>query len=189
MDIITASYENHSRLESTRPFGIWIGPNTKDLPSYGYHLERSGLWKIMVCMDKTLFGVMMYMSIAMLSYNKEIKDFSISASAVGWGHTNKSETEKLMDKSNLFFLIRWIIWLPAINFFDPKAMWGNSSVNTYTKFSDWNKGVFFTGQVGYKDYVLFGRKLSSRLVPGFQTIRISGLLPIITVIFLLEPIH
>ena len=89
---------------------------------------------------------------AMLSYNKEIKDFSISASA-GWvGHTNKSETEKLWTKAT-YFSYTMDHLATRVNFFDPKAMWGNSSVNTYTKSSDWNKGVFFTGQVGYKDYV------------------------------------
>ena len=40
-----------------------------------------------------------------------------------------------------------------INFFEPLASWGGSNMNEYSLSSNWDKGLFFTGQVGYKDYV------------------------------------
>ena len=91
---------------------------------------------------------------AMLSYNKEIKDFSVWASA-GWvGHTVKGETQKSWDESHLFLLYRHESATdPYLNFFEPLASWGGSNMNEYSLSSNWDKGLFFTGQVGYKDYV------------------------------------
>ena len=90
---------------------------------------------------------------AMLSYNKEIKDFSVSASA-GWvGHTVKGETQKLWTRATYFSYTDMNQLPTRINFFEPLASWGGSNMNEYSLSSNWDKGLFFTGQVGYKDYV------------------------------------
>ena len=90
---------------------------------------------------------------AMLSYNKDIKDFSVSASA-GWvGHTVKGETQKLWTRATYFSYTDMNQLPTRINFFEPLASWGGSNMNEYSLSSNWDKGLFFTGQVGYKDYV------------------------------------
>lgn len=148
---ITASYEIIPGLKVQ-------GRLNMDWAKYkGFTNRMATTWNVAAMEDYGMYGQDFVWSNdvyvdAMLSYNKEFKDFSISASA-GWvGHTNKSETEKLWTKAS-YFSYTMDRLATRVNFFDPKAMWGNSSVNTYTKYSDWNKGVFFTGQIGYKDYV------------------------------------
>ena len=89
---------------------------------------------------------------AMLSYNKDIKDFSVSATA-GWvGHTIKSETQKIWTAATTYDPSR-VKLSTLINFFEPTASAGNPSERQYYKSSDWNKGLMFTGQVGYKEMI------------------------------------
>lgn len=149
---ITASYEiipglkiqgrlNMDRAKykgfTNRMATTWNAAEMEDYGIYGQDL----IWSNDVYVD------------AMLSYNKEIKDFSVSASA-GWvGHTVKGETQKIWTPATYFSYTEMNQLPTRINFFEPYATFGGSNVNDYSKSSNWDKGVFFTGQVGYKDYV------------------------------------
>lgn len=89
---------------------------------------------------------------ALLSYDKQIKDFSISATT-GWtGHTLKGETQKLLAKATT---ANWKHdTMPTlINFFEPSVSQGNVSERSYTLSSNWDKGLLFTGQIGWQEKV------------------------------------
>lgn len=88
----------------------------------------------------------------LLSYDKQIKDFSISATT-GWtGHTLKGETQKLWAKATT---ANWKHdTMPTlINFFEPSVSQGNVSERSYTLSSNWDKGLLFTGQIGWQEKV------------------------------------
>lgn len=89
---------------------------------------------------------------ALLSYDKQIKDFSISATT-GWtGHTLKGETQKLWAQATT---TNWKHdTMPTlINFFEPSVSQGNVSERSYTRSSNWDKGLLFTGQIGWQEKV------------------------------------
>ena len=89
---------------------------------------------------------------ALLSYDKQNKDFSISATT-GWtGHTLKGETQKLWAKATT---ANWKHdTMPTlINFFEPSVSQGNVSERSYTLSSNWDKGLLFTGQIGWQEKV------------------------------------
>lgn len=89
---------------------------------------------------------------ALLSYDKQIKDFSISATT-GWtGHTLKGETQKLWAKATT---ANWKHdTMPTlINFFEPSVSQGNVSERSYTLSPNWDKGLLFTGQIGWQEKV------------------------------------
>ena len=89
---------------------------------------------------------------ALLSYDKQIKDFSISATT-GWtGHKLKGETQKLWAKATT---ANWKHdTMPTlINFFEPSVSQGNVSERSYTLSSNWDKGLLFTGQIGWQEKV------------------------------------
>lgn len=89
---------------------------------------------------------------ALLSYDRQIKDFSISATT-GWtGHTLKGETQKLWAKATT---ANWKHdTMPTlINFFEPSVSQGNVSERSYTLSSNWDKGLLFTGQIGWQEKV------------------------------------
>ena len=89
---------------------------------------------------------------ALLSYDKQIKDFSISATT-GWtGHTLKGETQKLWAKATT---ANWKHdTMPTlINFFEPSVSQGNVSERSYTLSSNWDKGLLFTAQIGWQEKV------------------------------------
>ena len=89
---------------------------------------------------------------ALLSYDKQIKDFSISATT-GWtGHTLKGETQKLWAKATT---ANWKhdTMPPLNNFFEPSVSQGNVSERSYTLSSNWDKGLLFTGQIGWQEKV------------------------------------
>ncbi len=88
---------------------------------------------------------------ALLSYNKTFNDFDVSATA-GWsGHTVSGETQKIYGKATQFTSA--MTELPTVvNYFEPTITWrGNPT--TFSKQSNWDRGLFFTGQVGWKDMV------------------------------------
>ncbi len=86
----------------------------------------------------------------LLSYNKIINDISISTSFGGvshksWGGTQGlSEIATYYDYSNLRVPT-------AINVFSPKI--GSGGSRTYYKDKNWDQALFFTGQLGYKDFL------------------------------------
>lgn len=93
----------------------------------------------------------------LLSYNKQIQDWSLSATA-GWvGHTiqgtyvntSVTATNKIMDIDGT---IR--TQLPTeINIFEPNA--GDNGATNKSKSSNWDKAALFTAQVGWRDMVYF----------------------------------
>lgn len=89
---------------------------------------------------------------ALLSYDKQIKDFSISATT-GWtGHTLKGETQKLWAQATTTNW-RHDTMPTLINFFEPSVSQGNVSERSYTRSSNWDKGLLFTGQIGWQEKV------------------------------------
>ncbi|MCM1348805.1 MAG: SusC/RagA family TonB-linked outer membrane protein [Firmicutes bacterium] len=87
----------------------------------------------------------------LLSYNNKFKDFDVSATA-GWsGHSVQSKWQKIWADATYYNTS--MDKLPTtVNMFEPTVMWAGSPV-TYGKDSNWDKGLFFTGQVGWKDMV------------------------------------
>ena len=149
---ITASYEIIPGLKVQ-------GRLNMDRAKYkGFTNRYATTWNVATMEDYGMYGQDLIWSNdvyvdAMLSYNKEIKDFSVSASA-GWvGHTLKGETQKLWTRATYFSYTDMNQLPTRINFFEPQASWGGSSMNEYSLSSNWDKALFFTGQVGYKDYV------------------------------------
>lgn len=91
----------------------------------------------------------------MASYNKTFnEDYSVSAST-GWvGHTVKGTTQKLWTDATYYDPLKMREELPTlVNFFDPRAKWGNGNGASHSTSSNWDKGWFFTGQLGWKDMV------------------------------------
>ncbi len=87
----------------------------------------------------------------LLSYNKEINDFNVSATA-GWsGHSVKSTWQKIW--ADATYYTHSMDNLPTIvNLFEPSVQWAGTPV-THGKSSNWDKGLFFTGQFGWRDLV------------------------------------
>ena len=87
----------------------------------------------------------------LLSYNTNVKDFSVSATA-GWvGHTIKN-TYKRTAVGNATFVDPLRRILPsAVNVFETSA--GDVGATTTTKSSNWDKAMLFTAQVGWQDKV------------------------------------
>lgn len=88
----------------------------------------------------------------MASYNKTFNEkYSVSAST-GWiGHTVKSDSYSQWVNATYFSSTGGL--LPSrVNFFDPRACWNSNGISRSSG-SNWDKGWFFTGQLGYKDMV------------------------------------
>lgn len=146
---ITASYEiidglriqgrlnlDRSKYKGTtnRMATTWNASAMEDYGMYGQDL----IWNNDVYVD------------ALLSYNKDIKDFSVSATA-GWvGHTIKGETQKIWTSATTYSSMKDKI-PTLINFFEPTASAGSPGDRSYVKASNWDKALLFTGQVGYKE--------------------------------------
>lgn len=86
----------------------------------------------------------------LLSYNKQIRDFSISATA-GWvGHLIKGTTFDTYTNANVKIPDRTEI--PSIaNYFDPKAAAEGES--TKSKSCNWDKAALVTAQFGWKEAI------------------------------------
>ncbi len=91
----------------------------------------------------------------LLSYNKQIQDWSVSTTA-GWvGHVIKGETTST-DAPATFDMTRngILTELPkTINHFEPNA--GGPSVTNKSRSSNWDKAALFTTQFGWKERVYF----------------------------------
>lgn len=90
----------------------------------------------------------------LLSYNKQIQDWSISATA-GWvGHTTQTNASGTylpnatidMTQNGVTSGISTVV-----NFFDPSG--GSAGVSSKSKSSNWDKAALFTAQIGWKDMV------------------------------------
>lgn len=109
----------------------------EDFGIYGQDIYSSNDWYIDV----------------MANYNKTFAEaLSVSAST-GWvGHTVKGTTQKIWTQATYFEPSRCAKCL-LVNYFDPTARWSGGNGGSYSKSSNWDKGWFFTGQVGWKDMV------------------------------------
>lgn len=87
---------------------------------------------------------------ALLSYNKTFKqDWDVSAT-LGWsGHTTHGTHQNIY--GNATYLANGMTKLPDLyNYFYPTIQWmGNPT--TYSKTSNWDKGLFVTAQLGWKE--------------------------------------
>lgn len=91
----------------------------------------------------------------LLSYNKQIQDWSVSATA-GWvGHTIKGNSVTTDVTATYDMLKNGVVTqLPnAINIFDTRA--GGAGVTGSAKSSNWDKASLFTAQFGWRDMVYF----------------------------------
>lgn len=89
---------------------------------------------------------------ALLTYNKTFKeDWDVSATA-GWsGHTVRGTSQNIY--GNATYLSSSMDALPTlVNCFEPTIQWLGSPTS-YSKSSNWDKGLFFTGQLGWKEMV------------------------------------
>lgn len=86
----------------------------------------------------------------MLSYNKTFKDFSVSATGGATAHRIKTDSQGMYEDALMYNYSKTSI-PNTINIFDPRA--GSGSSRTYNKSSNWDQGLFFTGQLGYKDAI------------------------------------
>ncbi len=115
--------------------------NITFMHDYGYYYKNK-IWSNDLYFD------------GMISYNKEIQDFSISATAGGVIHKVNGETESMQGEATVYsYSSEKRGELPTlINYFEPGAGWGGNP-NGFSKSSNWDRGLFVTAQFGYKDYV------------------------------------
>ncbi len=86
----------------------------------------------------------------LLSYNKEISDFNISANLGTTAHKITGYHEGMNGKATLYDYSRLILY-KDINIFSPESAARNSLWAYETV--DWDQSGFFTAQLGYKDYL------------------------------------
>ncbi len=89
----------------------------------------------------------------MASYNKTFNDkYSVSAST-GWvGHTVKNDAYNQWVQATYFDPYSQNRLPELVNYFHPSARYGNNGISQ-SNGSNWDKGWFFTGQLGYNDMV------------------------------------
>lgn len=106
----------------------------------------------------------------LLSYNKEIKDFSVSATA-GWvGHTLKGKLQQIWTKATKMDAER-IKEATDINIFESSA--NDLSGISYSKSSNWDKAALFTAQLGYKEMVYLDASYRRDWYRPFRQFRLS----------------
>lgn len=86
----------------------------------------------------------------MLSYNNTFKDFSVSATGGATAHRIKTDTQGMYEDAFIYDYSRTSI-PKTINIFESIA--GSGASRSYLKTSNWDQGLFFTGQLGYKDAI------------------------------------
>ena len=107
----------------------------------------------------------------LLNYNKQIKDYSVSASA-GWvGHTLKT-TYKNTDVTATY--VDPLLRKPStdVNYFETNA--GGMGVTTSGKSSSWDKALLFTAQAGWKETVYVDFSYRQDWYRLFRQLYLSG---------------
>ena len=107
----------------------------------------------------------------LLNYNKQIKDYSVSASA-GWvGHTLKT-TYKNTDVTTTY--VDPLLRKPStdVNYFETNA--GGMGVTTSGKSSSWDKALLFTAQAGWKETVYVDFSYRQDWYRLFRQLYLSG---------------
>ncbi len=84
----------------------------------------------------------------MLNYNKQVKDFSISASLGQTAHKITGNTQGMSEEATAYDYSNLLV-PKAVNIFEFGA--GSGGSRTYHRTINWDESLFFTGQVGYKD--------------------------------------
>lgn len=122
----------------TNRYATTMLPSAKeDFGEYGNNRYTSNDWYVDV----------------MASYNKTFNDtYSVSAST-GWvGHTVKSDAYNQWIQATYFDAYSMNKLPELVNYFHPSARYNHNGISQ-SNGSDWDKGWFFTGQLGYKDMV------------------------------------
>ena len=107
----------------------------------------------------------------LLNYNKQIKEYSVSASA-GWvGHTLKT-TYKNTDVTTTY--VDPLLRKPStdVNYFETNA--GGMGVTTSGKSSSWDKALLFTAQAGWKETVYVDFSYRQDWYRLFRQLYLSG---------------
>ena len=107
----------------------------------------------------------------LLNYNKQIKNYSVSASA-GWvGHTLKT-TYKNTDVTTTY--VDPLLRKPStdVNYFETNA--GGMGVTTSGKSSSWDKALLFTAQAGWKETVYVDFSYRQDWYRLFRQLYLSG---------------
>lgn len=127
---------DHTKFDGdSRRYATTQGPNAKD--DFGHY------WKDIYKTDEIYTDYL-------LSYNKTLHDFSLSATA-GWvGHVTKNSTQKT-DVSATYIDARLLKLPTTINQFTTSA--GGVGATSLSLTNDWDKAALFTAQVGWKDIV------------------------------------
>ncbi len=86
----------------------------------------------------------------MLNYNEQFGNFAVSASAGYTAHHLAADNFSMIATATVEDAYRRII-PTAVNVFEPWA--GLTGGRSYNKTIDWDEGAFFTGQIGYNDYL------------------------------------
>ncbi len=124
-------YENDSRRYAT----TWIPSGMEDYGRYWWGYNKT---------------TELYTDF-MLNYNKTFGDWDVSAS-LGWvGHTTKGSTKSYDGGNATYYYANRQHLSDVINYFSTSA--GGPGATSQSTSSDWNKGAFFTAQVGWKDMV------------------------------------
>ncbi|SMO57614.1 TonB-linked outer membrane protein, SusC/RagA family [Saccharicrinis carchari] len=85
----------------------------------------------------------------MLNYDKTFGDYTVSASAGYSAHKITGNSRGIFENATAYDYS--LMRVPtAINIFDPRA--GAGSSRSFSKSINWDEGLFFTGQLGYKDF-------------------------------------
>lgn len=87
----------------------------------------------------------------MLSYNKEFGDYSVSASGGYTAHQITGNTLGFVAPATIEDQGKMLEAPTAVNIFSPVA--GRSGGREVGKSINWDEGLFFTGQLGYKDFL------------------------------------
>lgn len=150
-------YESDSRRYAT----TWIPSSMEDYGRYWWGYQKTTE----------------YYTDYMLNYNKTFNDWDVSASAGFVGHTitgkNKNvdatatyvsgNRQELYDGQPLSNVVDW---------FSVQA--GGVGTTTQSRTSDWNRGLVFTGQVGWKEMIYFDASYRRDWYRAFKQFKYKG---------------
>lgn len=86
----------------------------------------------------------------LLNYNKTFGDYALVANGGYSAHRITGTTQGMFENSTAYDYN--MLRVPtAVNLYDPRS--GSGGSRTYSRFINWDEGLFITSQLGYKDYL------------------------------------
>lgn len=87
------------------------------------------------------------------SYNKTFNEKHSVSASVGWvGHTNKGSFQNQWVNASYWTPLTMRELPTLVNYFEPTANWSGGNGLSWGNSSNWDKGLFFTGQYGFNEY-------------------------------------